>query len=237
MLNRVADSPAQQERDADRYRYERKFVTPDLSREEVDVLVKLHPAMFSKIYHDRYVNNIYFDSWCLSSFKDNVEGISERLKCRVRWYGELFGTIARPVLELKSKLSLLGKKDSFPLRPFSLDQGFDGRNFFEKEDLPELLKAHLATLQPTLLNRYLRRYYLSADRKFRLTLDSDLAYYRISASHNTFLQQTLDKRLLIVELKFHRDDDRGAERISNQFPFRLSKSSKYVSGIWELNAW
>ena len=35
----------------------------------------------------------------------------------------------------------------------------------------------------------------------------------------------------VVELKYGLEDDRLANRISNEFPFRLSKNSKYVNGV------
>ena len=35
----------------------------------------------------------------------------------------------------------------------------------------------------------------------------------------------------VVELKYNLENDRLANSISNQFPFRLSKNSKYVNGV------
>ena len=75
------------------YRYERKFFITSLSRFEVESIVKLHPAIFSEIFHERFVNNIYLDSSDLINFYENIEGQSNRIKIRIRWYGELFGYI------------------------------------------------------------------------------------------------------------------------------------------------
>ena len=65
------------------YRYERKFIIPSLSEQMVEILVKLNPAMFSEIFHRRYVNNIYFDSIDLVNFFDTgfhtVKGEPQRL--------------------------------------------------------------------------------------------------------------------------------------------------------------
>ncbi|MFT7452391.1 MAG: hypothetical protein ACI9VN_003123 [Patescibacteria group bacterium] len=41
---------------------------------------------------------------------------------------------------------------------------------------------------------------------------------------------------MIVELKYDIVDDEDAQYISNLFPFRLTKSSKYVSGVDHLDA-
>ena len=45
-----------------KFRYERKFLIQDATRSEVERSIKLHPALFSEIFHERSVNNIYFDS-------------------------------------------------------------------------------------------------------------------------------------------------------------------------------
>ena len=78
-------------------RYERKFLTSYLSKPEVEDIIRLHPASFSEIYHARYVNNIYFDTFSFSSYKENLGCISDRTKVRIRWYGEVFGYIEEPV--------------------------------------------------------------------------------------------------------------------------------------------
>ena len=44
------------------WRFERKFLISQMSEPEIEAVVKSHPAMFSEIYHERHVNNIYFDS-------------------------------------------------------------------------------------------------------------------------------------------------------------------------------
>ena len=98
---------------ANKYRYERKFLIRDLSVQEIETIIKLHPNFFSEIYYQRNVNNIYFDSLELESYQDNVTGSAQRVKTRIRWYGELFGLIEKPVLELKIKSGFLGRKESF----------------------------------------------------------------------------------------------------------------------------
>ena len=100
------------------FRYERKFLISQLSRHEIESIIRLHPAAFSEIYHQRFVNNIYFDTVGLSAYKDNLTGISDRLKVRIRWYGDLFCLIEEPFLELKIKRGFLGGKLRFPLASF-----------------------------------------------------------------------------------------------------------------------
>lgn len=217
------------------YRYERKFFITELSNYEVENIVQFHPAIFSEIYHERVINNIYFDSNNLKNLHDNVDGATDRIKVRIRWYGDLFGYIEKPVLEIKIKKGLLGKKISVPMQPFDLA---------ENTEIPEILRSlkyldHILTIDfesliPSLLNRYSRRYYQSIDKKFRITIDHDQSFYLINKENNSFLDQHNDNESVILELKYDQKFDSGVSDITSNFPFRLTKSSKYVNGIQKI---
>ena len=216
------------------YRYERKFTARVVHRSEVLYWVKNHPALFREIYAPRQVNNIYLDTPSLRFYRDNKAGISERKKVRIRWYGDTFGAVAAPKLEYKIKAGLLGKKWTFHLAPFTVDAQFSKAllmDVFKNSNLPAVVLEDLQVLSPALLNRYQRTYFLNVERQFRLTFDEDLQYYRIDRFHNTFSEKHTDENRFILELKYGPEDDGQAELISGRFPFRLDKSSKYVSGI------
>jgi SPX domain protein involved in polyphosphate accumulation len=100
----------------DEYRYERKFLVPRNSWDSVESVIKRNPAVFSPLYYPRVINNIYLDTIPLGYYFMNVEGVFDRTKVRIRWYGDLFGPVRKPVLEFKIKAGLLGKKASFPWR-------------------------------------------------------------------------------------------------------------------------
>ena len=102
------------------YRYERKYFITKITGKDIDSIVKLHPAIFSEIFHERSVNNIYFDTPDLNNYFDNIDGNMYRVKSRIRWYGMTFGVIEKPVLELKIKNGLLGRKESYSLDTFKL---------------------------------------------------------------------------------------------------------------------
>ena len=216
------------------YRFERKFFVSHLGRYEIESLIKLHPALFSEIYHQRSVNNIYFDNSVMQSFTDNVVGVRDRTKFRIRWYGKLWGNIEKPILEIKIKKGLCGRKKAFSLRPFVFDKGHSSDDFqtaVKDSQIPEFIKSEYKTLHPSLVNRYHRKYYQSQDGHYRITIDWGMEYYSIYRSPNYFLQCTRDPANTIVELKYNQDKDGAADRISNFFPFRMTKSSKYVTGI------
>jgi hypothetical protein len=193
----------------------------------------LHPAAFREIFHPRYINNIYLDSNELDFYFDNVSGKGSRKKARIRWYGDLFGSIAKPVLEFKIREGFLGNKISFPLAPFGLDTDFNIdtlRTVYDKSELPSWAYEVLMLLKPSLLNRYKRKYTLNFDGDFRLTLDTELSYHLIGSNNNAFMQSFKSEEV-IVELKYDFDQEKKAGSISNKLPFRLTKSSKYVNGV------
>lgn len=216
------------------YRYERKFFVSALTGPEIELMVKLHPASFSEIYHERFINNIYLDSVDMRNYFDNVDGLRDRVKVRIRWYGDLFGYIDKPVLELKIKRGLVGRKESYPLVPFSMDENLERNTLvdvFSRSEIPEILRLDLNWLEASLLNRYRRKYFQSADRRYRITIDSDMEFYQIRAYNNAFLHRSVDRDSLVVELKYTTENDQHVEQIANLFPVRVTRSSKYVNGI------
>jgi len=216
------------------YRYERKFIIPNSSLIEAKNFLKLHPAIFSEIYHTRSVNNIYLDTIEFKNYFDNINGISSRKKYRIRWYGDLFNKILKPYLEIKIKHGALGRKKIYPLDSFIFDNKFNInalKSVFNNSELPEDLLAQLAILKPVLVNRYLRKYYQSKDKKYRITLDSELKYYRFNLHHNNFFIYSKDLEKIVLEMKYSIVDEPYAQDLSSYIPFRVDKNSKYVNGI------
>lgn len=216
------------------FRYERKFLISALNRHAAESIVKRHPAIFSEIYHQRFVNNIYFDTLNMDNYIENEFGVSQRAKTRIRWYGDLFGVIPEPVLQFKLKNGIVGSKISFPLVPFTLDSNFSAsllHTTIKNSTIPALLKEELLLMQPTLLNHYSRKYFQSADKRYRITIDWDMEFYALDKNHNTFKKKIEDFYYMVLELKYSDSNDDMADTITNYFPFRMSKSSKYVRGI------
>ena len=68
------------------YRYEIKFVL-DNSRLSDAMQWLYNETTANKIYDNRSVNSIYFDDVNFSSVRDNLAGLPQRNKFRLRWYG------------------------------------------------------------------------------------------------------------------------------------------------------
>lgn len=215
-------------------RYERKFLVEEMDASQVRALLLRHPAMFRDAYPPRYVNNLYLDTPWLADYVDNVAGVGDRRKVRIRWYHDLFGWIEEPMLEFKVKRGLVGWKETFPFPPFALDAGFSDRDFqkwVRGSDLPRDHVTRLTGLRTTLLNRYRRSYLASCDGRFRVTLDTDLTYYHVHRLRSRFLRREADRRSVVVELKYGVEEEALADRVVERFPFRLSRSSKYILGV------
>lgn len=213
------------------FRYERKYTT-ELNNYEVEQYVKLNPASFSKIFEQRYINNVYLDTQRLDFFYDNVSGKDLRCKYRIRWYGDLFGNIEEPMLEIKIKQGNVGTKQSFLLQPFNFTNDFcfdDLNKTFAKSTIPANIQNILSNLKPVLVNRYLRKYFLDFSKNFRLTIDSEI--YSYPALFVNFSKYETQDLQTIIELKYDEVLNDSASQISNYLPFRLTKNSKYTNGI------
>lgn len=217
------------------YRYERKFTVPKkFSTNSIIHSIKENSFLFREVFYQRQINNIYFDTEQYNDYFDNVLGVSNRKKIRIRWYGNMFGKISDPVLEIKIKKGVVGDKWSYKLNEFTLDDNFTNQKIqqiFKESGLPLPILESIKKVFPTLLNSYKRRYYLSADNKFRITVDFDLEYRKINSKFNKFFIKPAFDENKIIELKYGLSDDNTAKTIATQFPFRLYKNSKYVNGI------
>lgn len=218
------------------YRYERKFVTQNYSRLATELIIKQNSAFFSSVYHPRRINNIYFDTPGLDCFFDNLFGNAVRWKARIRWYGKKFGEINNPRLEFKLKKGLTGTKKSFLLPSFEIDKkDFDTSFFyeyFEMANLPDEVKDRMKKLQPVLINSYRRSYFVSINQRYRVTVDDNLEYYNLRSGWNIIFPHPFKEiHKTVVELKYDQEWNDEAEQITNQFPFRLDKNSKFVAGM------
>ncbi len=215
-------------------RNERKFVIHKLDLKEIEHVIKLNSGLFKEIYSPRQVNNIYLDSFNMDNYHDNISGNSSRLKIRIRWYGNMFGLIKNGILEFKIKEGELGKKLKFELNEFSVKRNFSEehiKNVIIESNISDYIKEIIMLTKISLINSYKRRYYISTDNKFRITLDNELKFFETRERNNLFIKPIEDKETFILEIKYNFEHGDIADKIMQEFPFRLIKSSKYISGI------
>ena len=217
-------------------RYEIKMVTAELMLPQVRSWLRVHPSGFSRAYCDRQINNVYFDTPHLGNFGDNLAGISQRRKLRLRWYGTDPGAV-QGTMELKCKRNLYGWKES---------QRLSARlNLFDSSWL-ELIKSIRKNLTgslqnyfnnailPVLINQYHREYYLSFDGKVRVTIDSEQRVYNQTLSslpNLRFAVPASEGASAVIEVKANKEDERPLSQFFADFPLRVGRHSKYALGM------
>ena len=69
----------------------------------------------------------------------------------------------------------------------------------------------------------------SFDQRIRATIDQDLSYYSIG--QNEIYPAATKDNAIILEIKYDQNDSDIAEDCVQAIPYRLTKNSKYVSGM------
>ena len=203
-------------------RFERKFIAPADVSEVIDTLKQL-PFNFEPAYSPRSINNIYFDTADLNDFRTTVEGISERQKIRLRWYGDKF---TAPQLELKRKRQLTSQKIVWR------DRASQGslRQWFEKQQENEQ-SALFEGRRPTIFNNYHRHYFFSRTRGVRITIDERLTYRPVNDHGDSRGIPLRFSDECIVEIKYGEEVSEIIPEISAALPYRVSRNSKYRNGV------
>ena len=205
-------------------RFERKYI----ERKNNAYLFKnfLVINRFYKKYDKRIVSSLYFDDLNFSSFKDNVDGNTQRLKTRIRWYNETPDLIN---LEIKNKNGFLGWKDTIKLKNIkNIEENL--RNYPNSELENYLKKIFKKNMFPIIKTKYLREYYEHVHGNVRATIDTQLEFFSVK----TNFKINFDKEIL--EFKYPASDDQIFRNyIIPKNNFRFQKFSKYVVGVNLLN--
>lgn len=204
------------------WRYEIKYLIEPEQWFQLQQVINFHPSGFRTAFADRLVNNIYYDTPDFTTCNDNIAGISERRKFRLRWYGNA-KQITDPVFEIKIKNNALGRKENYKIKDW------DEFGNISNHQIPFQLESQ--GLIPVLQNQYLRSYYVNLEQKFRLTVDRKIRYQKAYDRPMTDWDYSLEDDRIVVEIKFDAKDFALKDEITSFMPFRNSKHSKYVTGI------
>jgi hypothetical protein len=214
-------------------RRERKY---PLSEDELREFRWWHRSQgraFARAYPTRTVNNIYFDRPDWASYDDNMSGVSDRTKCRLRWYGETDGA-KEATFEVKHRRNAVGHKlqQRIPMEALRLSSlpltRLCGRL---RVVLPAELRMPLEqSLRPVLYNRFCREYYEAPDG-VRMTVDTDMAFAPLVSRPLPTLRPIRSGTAGVVEFKYSLDRQSEAIEALRRFPFRATRFSKYVVGV------
>ena len=70
---------------------------------------------FRTQYPPRDVNSVYFDTYNYTSIRQNLDGVSNKKKIRIRWYGKK-NKMINPMIEIKSKKGFETKKENIKIK-------------------------------------------------------------------------------------------------------------------------
>jgi len=215
-------------------RHEVKFAAYSTEYSRLRHWLTMHPAGFISPYPDRQVNNVYFDNWDYRAYAENLAGVSERSKVRFRWYGGSISPVAGS-LEVKQKRNHFGWKLRYRVPDVPYRDGDDWRAIRAaiRAQLPPDGRLWLdQNPMPVILNRYLREYFETADRRIRATIDTcQCVYDQRSGSKPNFDRPAISQDSLVVEFKFAREDRQYAVRLLADMPLRVGRHSKFMNGV------
>ena len=208
-------------------RFETKYII-DNKIDKFNFLKFLFKNGFCEIHKVRVNNSIYFDYSDLRSFHESEEGIEDRTKIRLRYYGEENNyDILKFTLEIKKSNAYFKTKIKSIIGNFNKISNDSEINFFLNE-------IRVNKLRPVLKVSYKRKYFLS-EKLGRITLDENIVYQKISWKKflNTFNNyHYYSYNNSIVEHKI----ESSLKQIDNQFiPLVKTRHSKYCEGIKCLN--
>ena len=207
----------------DKFRYERKYIIKNVDLPSF--IFEIQNNCFLEVFKERKINNLYYDSINLNSILDNIDGLSNREKHRVRWYGDTFKSSLKQ-FEIKFKSEFLNSKKIINIGEFQIKNHNDFHQTYirlleilRKNHLPLFCEMNRKSLK--LYNSYKRKYFLSGDKKIRITIDKELKFYS-PVTKNKF-----EENNIIVEIKY----DKDSKFINELKNLRLNKYSKYVKGV------
>ena len=171
---------------------------------------------FTKLYDDRIINSIYYDTNNLKCANDNLAGLSNRKKYRTRWYN----TDSNFNFEIKIKENKLTKK-------FILDKDtFISKSTINSDKIKSFLKKnHLIKICKI---SYLRSYY--GFKNIRITYDRDIVYNSLINNKN---HETIISNEKILEIKYNNINQNiyNLNYITKNLPLLSSRNSKYLNSL------
>ena len=200
-------------------------------------------STFKKTFGEREVSSLYFDTSNYDFAFSNMSGESKRIKIRARWYSPInsdfkdqFTNEQSFNVEMKRKINNFSDKINLGTIDASGKHSINERIDYLQSSLLRLLKSNILTLKGDVLSsvfiNYKREYYEDTLRTgIRLTIDRDFSYGNSKPFSKLFLQS---KNSLIVELKFNPQKRAIVEKLMHNFPFRQTRSSKFLYGLSQI---
>ena len=226
-------------------RQEKKYTFSITNLLDVKKSIQNSNFSISKSYENRFVNSLYLDSFDYLNYEENLGGISNRSKARLRWYSKKpFAKITKNTnifFEIKTRTNLFGSKlihkINFPDRAISYDHNLMV-NYLRKI-LPLKLLPYIDHCSVFSLGvSYDREYYETSSKKLRLTIDNDIKFIKPNSFEvfNFKQVETYNVEYGVLELKLPKDTyDEIADIPIDFLDITSGRHSKYSVGINLIN--
>ena len=183
---------------------------------------------FRTQFPTRKVNSVYFDTNNYTSIRQNLDGVSNKKKIRIRWYGNK-EVLVNPIIEIKSKKGFETKKESIRIKELDQVKLFNLKK--NKDKLNARLKSK-KIINPILTTHYEREYFISLNGKIRATVDYNLKSIFLNNLSQIDIVKNF-KNISILELKYSTGLDKYVRENLKDITLRLSKNSKFVNSAIE----
>ena len=138
-------------------------------------------------------------------------------------------------MEIKSKHNIYGWKNRFHIKNLNITEDKSWKEIKKKilYSVPVNAKIILENYSvPVIINQYYREYFISSDKKFRITIDrnhknfSQINRFKPNLSKNSELFNSL-----VLEVKFDKEDEINLKNLLSDIPIKYGKNSKYINGF------
>ena len=172
----------------DRYRHEHKYIEPKINLigigSRLDAMLKKDCHVGDKGFYS--IRSLYFDDYSDRFLNENISGVDERTKWRIRIYDQNNGFIS---LERKIRKSDLIAKQSCAIDMVTFD-GIMAAAIGISPENPPLLNLFIKemktrSLHPSIIVEYERTPYVCSEGNTRVTIDRDI---RSSSELTAFLE-------------------------------------------------
>lgn len=226
-------------------RQEKKYTFSITNLLDVKKSIQNSNFSISKSYENRFVNSLYLDSFDYLNYEENLGGISNRSKARIRWYSKKpFAKITKNTnifFEIKTRTNLFGSKlihkINFPDHTISYDNNLMVnylRKILPLKFLPYIDHCSVFSLGVS----YDREYYETSSKKLRLTIDNDIKFIKPNSFEvfNFKQVETYNVEYGVLELKLPKDTyDEIADIPIDFLDITSGRHSKYSVGINLIN--
>jgi hypothetical protein len=179
------------------------------------------------------VNSVYFDDANLSACRANLDGLGKRCKVRLRWYDS-----PQPAqsffFEIKWRDNRVTGKHRLEIRASERLSELSYSTIFSSLSaaLPQDCQAALARYcEPTVLVRYQREHFATADGSLRATIDYNIVYFDQTAKR--FISTAFavpHEGLVVLEGKTPVGREHELRSLVHPLGARVGRCSKYVHG-------